>query len=72
VKDYIPKAFKNADTMILDGEILLMDAHTRQPLPFGTLGRWREGGGGEEERGGERRGEGRGEEVRGGWTAKFY
>jgi len=28
----------NADSIILDGELLLMDSATRKPLPFGTLG----------------------------------
>ncbi|EFA78161.1 BRCT domain-containing protein [Heterostelium album PN500] len=37
VKPYIPKATK-ADSIILDGEILLMDTKTSKPLPFGTLG----------------------------------
>eukprot|EP01125_Pyxidicula_operculata_P015395 TRINITY_DN5220_c0_g1_i2.p1 TRINITY_DN5220_c0_g1~~TRINITY_DN5220_c0_g1_i2.p1 ORF type:complete len:896 (+),score=176.10 TRINITY_DN5220_c0_g1_i2:14-2701(+) len=38
VSEYIPLAIETADTVILDGEILLMDAETKQPLPFGTLG----------------------------------
>eukprot|EP01133_Synstelium_polycarpum_P010995 gene10995-12807_t len=36
VKPYIPQA-TDADSIILDGEILLMDVATNQPLPFGTL-----------------------------------
>lgn len=37
VEPYIPKA-TCADEIILDGEILLMDTKTGNPLPFGTLG----------------------------------
>ncbi|XP_060525174.1 DNA ligase 3 [Cylas formicarius] len=37
-KDYIPKAFPNANDLILDAEILMMDTNTGKPLPFGTLG----------------------------------
>ncbi|EGG21211.1 BRCT domain-containing protein [Cavenderia fasciculata] len=37
VQEFIPKATK-ADSIILDGEILLMDTKTSKPLPFGTLG----------------------------------
>ncbi len=37
VKEFIPKA-TDAHSIILDGEILLMDTHTGRPLPFGTLG----------------------------------
>eukprot|EP00759_Apiculatamorpha_spiralis_P030040 PhF_6_TR31851/c0_g1_i3/m.47228/K10776/LIG3; DNA ligase 3 len=35
---YLQEAIK-ADTCILDGEILLVDTKTSQPLPFGTLGK---------------------------------
>jgi DNA ligase-3 len=38
LKEYIPKAFKDAETMIIDSEILLMDSTTKLPLPFGTMG----------------------------------
>uniref|UniRef100_A0A6B2KYW2 DNA ligase n=1 Tax=Arcella intermedia TaxID=1963864 RepID=A0A6B2KYW2_9EUKA len=38
VQQYIPQAFTGATTIILDGEILLMDTNTNLPLPFGTLG----------------------------------
>ncbi|XP_066922731.1 DNA ligase 3-like [Clytia hemisphaerica] len=38
VKDFIPKACPQGDSLILDGEVLLMDSNTNQPLPFGTLG----------------------------------
>ena len=37
VRDYVGAAFPNAQSMILDAEILLMDSD-RNPLPFGTLG----------------------------------
>lgn len=37
-KDYIPKAFPNANDLILDSEILMIDTVTGNPLPFGTLG----------------------------------
>jgi DNA ligase-3 len=37
VREFIPKATK-AHSIILDGEILLMDTQTHNPLPFGTLG----------------------------------
>lgn len=36
VMEYIPKATK-AKNIVLDGEILLMNTKTHQPLPFGTL-----------------------------------
>lgn len=38
LKEYIPKAFPNANDLILDGEVLLYDTKTKKPLPFGTLG----------------------------------
>lgn len=38
LKDFIPQAFPNADDLILDAEILMIDTRTGQPLPFGTLG----------------------------------
>jgi ATP-dependent DNA ligase len=34
VQDYIPQA-TTANTIILDGEILLLDTKTNVPLPFG-------------------------------------
>lgn len=37
-KEYIPKAFPHGRDLILDTEILMMDATTGKPLPFGTLG----------------------------------
>ena len=37
-KDYIPKAFPNASSLILDAEVLMVDNSTGDPLPFGTLG----------------------------------
>ena len=37
-KDYIPKAFKHGNDIILDAEVLLIDTETSKPLPFGTLG----------------------------------
>lgn len=39
LKEYIPKAFPNADKLILDGEVLLYDLKNNKPLPFGTLGK---------------------------------
>uniref|UniRef100_T1IZP4 DNA ligase n=1 Tax=Strigamia maritima TaxID=126957 RepID=T1IZP4_STRMM len=38
-KDYIPTAFPNANDLILDSEVLLIDTITGIPLPFGTLGK---------------------------------
>jgi len=38
LKEYIPKAFPNANDLILDGEVLLYDTKTKKPLPFGSLG----------------------------------
>jgi DNA ligase-3 len=38
LRDALTQAFPNAETMILDGEILMHDTLTNQPLPFGTLG----------------------------------
>lgn len=38
LEEYIPKAFPNADKIILDGEVLLYDTKNKKPLPFGTLG----------------------------------
>jgi DNA ligase-3 len=37
VKKFVMQA-TTAHSIILDGEILLMDTETRKPLPFGTLG----------------------------------
>ncbi|XP_069470992.1 DNA ligase 3 isoform X2 [Ambystoma mexicanum] len=37
-KDFIPKAFPGGTSIILDSEVLLIDAGTGKPLPFGTLG----------------------------------
>ena len=37
IKAYLPKA-TDASSIILDGEILLMNTSTHRPLPFGTLG----------------------------------
>ena len=37
-KDFIPRAFPKADSLILDSEVLLIDTKTSKPLPFGTLG----------------------------------
>lgn len=39
LKEFIPKAFPNADKIILDGEVLLYDLKNNKPLPFGTLGK---------------------------------
>lgn len=38
LKEFIPKAFPNANSLILDGEVLLYCNKTKKPLPFGTLG----------------------------------
>jgi DNA ligase 3 len=38
LKEFVPKCFPKADSLILDGEILLYDTKTKKPLPFGTLG----------------------------------
>lgn len=38
VREAIPQAVE-AETIILDGEILLMDTVKHQPLPFGTIGK---------------------------------
>uniref|UniRef100_H2Z1K6 DNA ligase n=1 Tax=Ciona savignyi TaxID=51511 RepID=H2Z1K6_CIOSA len=35
---YIPDAFPEGHSMILDSEVLLVDVKTGNPLPFGTLG----------------------------------
>lgn len=37
-KDYIPQAFPHGKDLILDSEILMIDTHTGNPLPFGSLG----------------------------------
>lgn len=37
-EEYIPKAFPYGKDMILDSEILMVDAKSGKPLPFGTLG----------------------------------
>ena len=39
LKEYIPKAFPEGDDLVLDAEILMIDNHTGQPLPFGSLGK---------------------------------
>ncbi|CAF1175052.1 unnamed protein product [Rotaria sordida] len=38
ISQYVLKAFPKGESLILDGEILLIDRKTRKPLPFGTLG----------------------------------
>eukprot|EP00011_Vannellida_sp_DIVA3-517-6-12_P013504 CAMPEP_0114607370 /NCGR_PEP_ID=MMETSP0168-20121206/2034_1 /TAXON_ID=95228 ORGANISM="Vannella sp., Strain DIVA3 517/6/12" /NCGR_SAMPLE_ID=MMETSP0168 /ASSEMBLY_ACC=CAM_ASM_000044 /LENGTH=570 /DNA_ID=CAMNT_0001818247 /DNA_START=16 /DNA_END=1725 /DNA_ORIENTATION=- len=37
VLPYIEQSAPSAESVVLDGEILLLDAVTKQPLPFGTL-----------------------------------
>lgn len=37
-REYIPKAFPYCDSLIIDGEILLVNTKTDEILPFGTLG----------------------------------
>ena len=37
-KEYIPQAFPEASSLILDAEVLMVDNNTGDPLPFGTLG----------------------------------
>lgn len=37
-KEYIPKAFPHGNDLILDSEILMIDAKSGKILPFGTLG----------------------------------
>ena len=37
-KDHLGKAFPQADELILDAEVLMIDNKTGVPLPFGTLG----------------------------------
>nr|XP_012555299.2 DNA ligase 3 isoform X2 [Hydra vulgaris] len=37
ITHYLPQACPGGDTLILDGEVLLMDTNTNKPLPFGTL-----------------------------------
>ncbi|AEN03743.1 ATP-dependent DNA ligase [Yokapox virus] len=37
LNEYIPKAFKNVSSLILDSEIVLVDKNNK-PLPFGSLG----------------------------------
>ncbi|QRY18890.1 ORF-20 [Teiidae poxvirus 1] len=38
LEDLISSAFPSADDIILDGEIILVDQKTNNPLPFGSLG----------------------------------
>ena len=38
VKDYLPEACPHGESMILDGEVLMVDLKSGDPLPFGTLG----------------------------------
>lgn len=38
LKEFVPKAFPDADDLILDSEILLVDTEKGDILPFGTLG----------------------------------
>lgn len=38
LKEFIPKAFPNANDLIIDSEVLLYDHKTKKPLPFGSLG----------------------------------
>jgi DNA ligase-3 len=44
LEEYVPLAFPNADSVILDAEILLVDYSTKTPLPFGTLGKHKKAG----------------------------
>ena len=39
VKDAVPQAMPDAQTLILDSEILMVDHETGDPLPFGSLGK---------------------------------
>lgn len=39
LKEYLPKAFPNANDIILDSEIIMVDTNTGSLLPFGTLGK---------------------------------
>ena len=39
VKPYISSALPNADTLILDCEILMINTVTSKPMPFGSLGK---------------------------------
>ncbi|CAF2436502.1 unnamed protein product [Rotaria sp. Silwood2] len=38
ISQFVSKAFPKGESLILDGEILLIDRKTKKPLPFGTLG----------------------------------
>ncbi|UJR26750.1 hypothetical protein I4U23_008065 [Adineta vaga] len=38
LSQFVLQAFPKGESMILDGEILLVDRKTKKPLPFGTLG----------------------------------
>lgn len=40
-KDHIEKAFPSGDDLILDCEVLMIDMKTGDPLPFGTLGKYK-------------------------------
>lgn len=37
-REVIKSSCPHGDSMILDGEVLMVDKHTGKPLPFGTLG----------------------------------
>jgi DNA ligase-3 len=37
LKEFIPKAFPNANDLIIDSEVLLYDHKTKKPLPFGKI-----------------------------------
>lgn len=39
IKEYLPKAFPNANDLILDSEIIMVDTTNGSLLPFGTLGK---------------------------------
>ncbi|KAL1138090.1 hypothetical protein AAG570_009785 [Ranatra chinensis] len=38
LEEFIPKAFRHGNDLILDSEILLIDTNSGKPLPFGSLG----------------------------------
>jgi DNA ligase-3 len=38
VRDVLPAAFPGVKSLIVDGEVLVIDKSTGEPLPFGTLG----------------------------------
>ncbi len=41
LRPYLQQALKHVNSVVLDAEVVMMDTVTHQPLPFGTLGKYK-------------------------------